>query len=39
MRRIWAWLKTEVRWIWGASEIGFQGLECDEETGELRRSL
>jgi hypothetical protein len=21
MRRIWAWLKTEVRWIWGASEM------------------
>jgi hypothetical protein len=37
LRRLWAWLKNQVRWIWGASKIGLQGVEYDEETGKLRR--
>jgi hypothetical protein len=36
MRHIWDWLKTELRWIFGASEMSLQGLEYDEESGELR---
>jgi len=34
LRFIREWLT----WIWGASEISFQGLEYDEEAGELRKT-
>ena len=28
-------IREQWRWYWGQSEIAFQGLEYDEETGEL----
>jgi len=28
-------IREQWRWFWGQSKIAFQGLEYDEETGEL----
>ena len=39
LRSMWARLKMQLRWLRGVNEISYQGLEYDEETGELRGFL
>ena len=42
LRSLRDWLFTQVnrlRWFGVEDEISFQGVEYDEDTGELRRSL
>ena len=37
MRRMWAWLKTQLRWIWGASEMSVLFSDYPENSDRERR--
>jgi hypothetical protein len=37
MRRLVRWLREELRWVWGASQIAYSNADVDEKTGEIRR--
>jgi hypothetical protein len=35
MRGLFRRLREDLRWIWGAPEMGLQGFEFDEKSGKL----